>query len=253
MKKQITAFFMAWGSYCAIPCPHKVWAEESRVWTPVYLPVIGLVIGAVWALVVWLTDLLALPHFLTAALRTATPFLLSGFFHLDGFMDCCDAILSRRDLPRRQEILKDSHVGSFAVICVALLFLTEFAIFSDLAGTAGLWAFVLLPAAVRCGSALSLQRLRPMHTSQYAGGFAEKKKTAQIVWLFVIYILVIAAAMLLGDAAAIACAAGALAAVLTAICCARQLGGVNGDCAGCAVTVGELVGLVCLLLSTHWA
>ena len=36
-------------------------------------------------------------------------------------MDVCDAVLSRRDLATRQKILKDSHCGAFAVICMVLL------------------------------------------------------------------------------------------------------------------------------------
>ena len=248
MKKQITAFFMAWGTYCAVPCPKKLWSEDARVWTVVYLPVIGLLIGALWTLIIWAVNALHLPRFLAAALCTASPFLLSGFFHLDGFMDCCDAILSRRDLPRRQEILKDSHVGSFAVICVALLFLTEFAVFCDMDAVTRLTAFVLLPAAVRCASALAVERLKPMKTSQFAGGFAEKKAKKQTVWLLVIFAAVIAAALLISDEASLACGVGAFCAGMCAIANAKQLGGMNGDCAGCAVTVGELAGLLSLLI-----
>lgn len=33
-------------------------------------------------------------------------------------MDCCDAILSRRDLRERQRILKDSTCGAFRVIAL---------------------------------------------------------------------------------------------------------------------------------------
>mgnify|MGYP003392776405 FL=1 len=49
------------------------------------------------------------------------PYLVTGFLHLDGFMDVTDAVKSWRDLERRREILKDSHVGSFAVINLVLL------------------------------------------------------------------------------------------------------------------------------------
>jgi len=248
MKTQITAFFMAWGSYCSIPCPKKIWAEEASVWTPVYLPVIGLLIGAIWMLIIWAVHALQLPRFLSAALGTVAPFLLSGFFHLDGFMDCCDAILSRRDLPRRQEILKDSHVGSFAVICVALLFLTEFAVFCDLDAMTRLGAFLLLPASVRCASALAIEKLPPMKTSQFACGFAANKAKAQVLWLLLVFAAVMGSALLLSEEAALACGVGAFCAGMCAIANAKQLGGMNGDCAGCAVTVGELAGLLSLLI-----
>ena len=64
---------------------------------------------------------LEMPVVLTAAVMTVYPFLISGCIHLDGFMDVNDAVMSRRPLEDRQRILKDSHVGSCAVICVSLI------------------------------------------------------------------------------------------------------------------------------------
>ena len=55
------------------------------------------------------------------------PFFVSGFMHLDGYVDCCDAIFSRAPLEKKKQILKDSRVGAFAVIWVIVLFLMFFA------------------------------------------------------------------------------------------------------------------------------
>ena len=44
---------------------------------------------------------------------------LTRGLHLDGFMDCCDAFLGGFSRERRLEILRDSHVGAFAVVGVA--------------------------------------------------------------------------------------------------------------------------------------
>lgn len=41
-------------------------------------------------------------------------------FHADGFMDTMDALHSYRDRERKLEILKDSHIGAFAVICFVM-------------------------------------------------------------------------------------------------------------------------------------
>ena len=53
MKKHIAAFFMAWGMFCAIPCPYRKWDETARGWMLVYLPVVGLILGGIWALLMW--------------------------------------------------------------------------------------------------------------------------------------------------------------------------------------------------------
>lgn len=81
-------------------------------------------------------------------LIAAAPWLTTGFLHLDGFMDVCDAVLSRRDLPRRQEILKDSHCGAFAVISMVLLALSQWS-FAMAREELPLLPLLVIPAASR--------------------------------------------------------------------------------------------------------
>ena len=248
MKKHITAFFMAWGMFCAIPCPYRKWDETARGWMLVYLPVVGLILGGIWALLMWGFGALGFIGALAAAVLMAAPYLLTGFIHLDGFMDCCDAILSRRDLAERQRILKDSHVGSFAVICVALLFLGGFAAFCDMDVAASWPAFVLIPAVTRCNAVLAVQRIAPMHTSQYAGGFEKKKTRAQCAVLLVELTLLLAAACCLAACGRIAALlAVILASFVCQACCygaSKNLGGMSGDISGFSITLGDLTGVV---------
>lgn len=252
MKKHITAFFMAWGMFCAIPCPYRKWDESARGWMLVYLPVVGLLIGGIWALLMWGLCALGFTGALAAAVLTAAPYLLTGFIHLDGFMDCCDAILSRRELAERQRILKDSHVGSFAVICVALLFLGGFAAFRDMDFAASWPAFVLIPAVTRCNAVLAVQRIAPMHTSQYAGGFEEKKTRAQrAVILLELALLLVAACCLAAYGRVAAMAAALLAGIVCQSCCrgaSKNLGGMSGDVSGFSITLGELTGVVTMAI-----
>ena len=112
---------MAWGMFLAIPCPFRRWDEAARGRMLGFLPLIGLIVGAIWAAAAHLCTALNLPSAVRALILCALPWLVTGFLHLDGFMDVCDAVLSRRDLETRQRILKDSHCGSFAVICMILL------------------------------------------------------------------------------------------------------------------------------------
>ena len=90
--KTVTGFFMAWGNFCAIPCPCKKWDEKARTHMLVMFPIIGLMMGLLWSALFWAVLFLELPIPVSAALLTAYPFVVSGFIHLDGFMDCNDAI-----------------------------------------------------------------------------------------------------------------------------------------------------------------
>ena len=99
MSDWIYGFFMAWGMFLTIPCPKKIWRESARRKMLACLPLIGLIVGGIWALCAWLGSFLPQP--LAALLCAAAPWLITGFMHLDGYMDVCDAVLSRRDLEKK--------------------------------------------------------------------------------------------------------------------------------------------------------
>ena len=130
MKTYLCAFAMCQSMFCAIPFPGRLWDEKARGKMLLFLPAVGLEIGLVWAALAWTVRFLKLPTPVGGLALCACPFLLTGFIHLDGFMDVTDAVKSWRDLEKRRAILKDSHVGSFAVIGLCLLMLSQFALFS---------------------------------------------------------------------------------------------------------------------------
>jgi adenosylcobinamide-GDP ribazoletransferase len=70
---------------------------------------------------------------LAAVVFVAALAFLSRALHLDGFMDTCDALLGGSSPQERRRILKDPHVGAFAVVGVICLFLFK---------VAGVWLLV---------------------------------------------------------------------------------------------------------------
>ena len=236
MKKYLYAFVMCQSMFCAIPAP-QAWDEKAKDKMLLFLPVVGLEIGAIWAALAWLCRLLNLPALVAGLVLCAYPFLITGFIHLDGFMDVTDAVKSWRDLERRREILKDSHVGSFAVIGIVLLAIAQFAFFSSAPAEANDWILIFVPAVSRCCSSLAVTGLKPMSTSQYAD---QKKLKSHIVALSMTLCLFLAAGFLLCGKygfVLIGCLAGYGLALLRAY---RSLDGMNGDISGYALTVSEL-------------
>lgn len=244
MKKWIHGFFMAWGMFLAVPCPYKKWDEKALDIMLVFLPAVGLFVGGFWALAAFLAKLLSFPAGVTAALLSALPWAITGFIHLDGFMDVCDAALSRRDLETRRKILKDPHTGAFAVISLGLLMLVSFAVCLSWEYSAEkLIPLALIPAASRACAGIAVLGLKPMITSQYS----RKRNKLFIIPLAVLLTAAIAlpaAFMGLSGLAPAAAAAGYW--LFTAYGC-KQLGGMNGDISGFALTLGELIGIIVLI------
>ena len=236
MKKYLHAFAMCQSMFCAIPAP-QLWDEKAKDKMLLFLPFVGLEIGAIWAVLAWLCSLVKLPGMMTALVLAAYPYVVTGFLHLDGFMDVTDAVKSWRDLERRREILKDSHVGSFAVIGIILLMIAQFASFACVPGEADIGILIFIPAVSRCCSALAVTGLKPMATSQYAD---QKMPKGRLVALGILLCVFMAAGFLLCGKygfALVGCFAGYGLALRRAY---KSLDGMNGDISGYALTIGEV-------------
>ena len=238
----IKAFFMCMGMFTALPLPWRPWDEDARSQMTSCLPIVGLVVGALWYALALLGGLF-LPENLLAALIAALPSLLTGFMHLDGFMDTADAMLSWRPLEKRIRILKDVHCGSFSVVAVVLLMLGMFSAATDAAG-ADLRMLIFIPAASRCLSAFFVSAFRPIGHSEYA---AMKHGFATPAAALIMLVAAFAGGCFWLGLSAVIC----LAAVVVGYCaamywCVRTLKGVSGDLAGFSLCVGELSGLIAL-------
>ena len=244
MKIYLHAFAMCQSMFCSIPAP-QIWDEKAKDKMLLFLPIVGLEIGAIWTILVWLCRLLNLPELVTGLILCAYPYIVTGFIHLDGYMDVTDAVKSWRDLERRREILKDSHVGSFAVIGIVLLIIAQFAFFASAPADTNFLILIFIPAVSRCCSALAVTGLKPMSTSQYAD---RSKPKSHLVVLSVMLCIFLAAGFLLCGKygfALVGCLAGYGLALRRAY---KSLEGMNGDISGYALTIGELCAVAVYVL-----
>ena len=241
MNEFFVALGMAVSMFTVLPLSGARWEDRLRPLATLLLPVVGLGIGLIWFGIAALAK--ALPAHLGGALIAAAPWLLTGFIHLDGFLDASDALLSWRPQEERQRILKDVHVGAFAVVSLALLSLFQFAAAMELRR---IGALVFLPVLSRCGSARCALTMPKLGHSEYAGMDAGKESARMIDALALVSLLALA---LMYGWAGVGVGVVALAAYAAAMAVSvRAVGGFSGDLAGYALTVSELCGLIALAL-----
>ncbi len=128
----IKSLIIAFSMYSRIPVPQFEWKEEDMKYVLCFFPWVGAVIGLCLAAWGWLCRQLSVGTMCYTLAGTAIPLLVTGGFHADGFMDTMDAFHSYREKEKKLEILKDSHVGAFAVIMLALYYLIYLAAFSEI-------------------------------------------------------------------------------------------------------------------------
>ena len=230
----LKALGMCQSMFCAIPCFWHGWDERARGKMLLCLPFVGLEIGLLW----WGAGILSrfLSPLLGAAVLAFFPWIATGALHLDGFLDVVDAVRSCRNLERRREILKDSHVGAFAVIGCMLLGISQYAACASL-GSAPLGLLVWIPAVSRCCSVLAVNGLAPMQTSQYAG---QTHKPGDLVFPAAALLLLLGSCAALYRLWALVLLGELTVYALVLRRSYRALGGMNGDISGYCLTLSEL-------------
>ena len=253
--KIFTGLYMAWGNFLTIPCPLKKWDSDLKNYMLGFLPSVGLILGALWAAFSLLLVLIGTPFLVMSFAITFVLFAFCGFMHLDGFMDCSDAIMSRKPLEIKQQILKDSHCGAFSVVSVVFMLLAYYSCISTaISGSVDFVDLCLIPVLSRAVAGASILLRKPIGHSQYAEGAgaedsAQKKKAAFLILLQVLLFcgigLFIATSFL---ATLIVIIATVLGTFFATVYGKRQLGGMSGDIAGFSIVWGELAGIFGMLL-----
>ncbi len=123
---------------------------------------LGLVLACLDLLMQWGYPLLSdesrhFPPALSASILVVVLAALTRALHLDGFMDCCDALFGGFDRERRLAILRDSHVGAFAVVGAVSLLLLKVAAIMALPMPVRFWLLLLFPCLSRWGMLLVLE------------------------------------------------------------------------------------------------
>lgn len=237
--------FAAISFYSRIPVPSKWIGKERSKYMLAFLPVTGLLTGGCASLFFLLCEKFALSVPCMVLGYSALPLLITGGFHLDGFLDVEDAVRSYKSREEKLKILKDAHIGAFAVIAFvtyallwgfALFFLLERASWGELV----ILCLLFFIARAACGiSSLVLQ------CAKQDGLLKEETKDCKIGMLIALSLqllagLVFAAIIDWWSTAWIIVMMG-LFFLYYAFFCRKHFGGITGDCAGFFVTVSELV------------
>ena len=101
----LQSLIIAISMYSAIPMPQIEWREDNMRWSLGCLPAVGLLAGGLlygWSVLGAVTGMQPV---LFGAVAVLLPIVLSGGFHMDGFLDAADGIFSRRDRQKRLEII----------------------------------------------------------------------------------------------------------------------------------------------------
>ena len=121
MMTTLRSLVIAFSMYSQIPMPQFT----------CFFPWVGAAIGGITMFWWWFCGKFSVGNVAFAMIGTAIPLAVTGGFHVDGFMDTMDAFHSYQPREKKLEILKDSHIGAFSVICLVLYELIYIGAYSE--------------------------------------------------------------------------------------------------------------------------
>ena len=242
---------LAFSCFSAIPVPQVEWDEHNMRYLMACFPLVGVVVGAFMLAWWWLCDVAAFGAVLRAVGVVFVPLAVSGGIHLDGFADVVDAQSSHADVARKREILKDPHVGAFAVIGVAMYLLAYFGLASELpAGWPVAVVLACIPVLVRCESGFATVVFSGEKGGMLASFRTSAEKRVSIAVIAVEFVVAAAVAVAAAPALGLAAIAAGLVCLALLWPFARTcFGGMSGDVAGFFLSTCELVMVAALMVA----
>lgn len=244
---------VAFSLYSRIPMPMFNGKDSDMKYSLIFFPWVGIVIGgltfAFWKLGLYLE----LPGIVIMLLLGLIPIVVTGGFHIDGFMDVEDARRSYADKNKKLEILKDPHIGAFAVIGlikILLIYGVGLGILVYRGDSSLVFIYSLMFVISRCLSGVTAKLLPKAKKDGML--YEETKGNGHSVEVLLAVQFIVAASLMLlinWFSTVLMIAGLILNFIFYKLMVEKEFGGVTGDTAGYLLVTSETVMIIMLSIS----
>lgn len=131
-----------------IPIRVDIGFDEEFHKTMYYFPLVGFVLGTLY-FIIGLISSIFFDSYITSVNVLIATVILTGGLHLDGVGDTFDGIYSYRDKDRILEIMKDSRLGTNAMLSVLFLMLMKLGLVYSIVESGQLYNLIFMPVFAR--------------------------------------------------------------------------------------------------------
>ncbi|MCR9214495.1 MAG: adenosylcobinamide-GDP ribazoletransferase [Proteobacteria bacterium] len=210
-------------------------------------PLIGLIVGGLSGTVFLLSVIAGFPEVIAALLAIGAQILITGALHEDAIGDIADGFGGGTNREKKLEIMKDSRVGTYAVVILVLIVLLKAASLTSFPDPVTVFSVLVVCAATSRGMmGWGLFLMQPAREDGL-GKQSGKPELITVLWLTILSVVI--AVLVLGPyVGAVALLAGMVGAAITGLVAQRQVGGQTGDVLGGIQQVSELFSILACLL-----
>lgn len=212
----------------------------------VFAPVVGLLIGGILA-GSWYVIRMMFPIQVTAVLIIILYILLTGGLHLDGLGDTFDGLFSNRSRERILEIMRDSRVGTNAVLALIAVLLINTSLIASFNMYEIFKIIILMPVAGRIGSLVGSGVSNYARSGEGLGkSFIDYCGLREILSGMLLYFAVFY--LVAGVRGLIFSLIPPISAYVLIKLFSRKIGGATGDLLGAVCELNQTIFLLCTFL-----
>jgi adenosylcobinamide-GDP ribazoletransferase len=183
-----------------------------------------------------------LSEIVVGAILVIALLMLTRALHTEGFLDCCDGLFGGYTPKDRLRILRDTHVGAFAVIGGAALIVIKWSLLASLPDESRIGLLLVFPCLSRFGMLVTMAAFPYARAQGLGTSFQRSARWWQLLIGLVTALLV--AVLFLGPGGLILFGAVTLVALGAGRWMTGRLGGMTGDTYGAVNELGEVSALM---------
>ena len=254
-KEALDEFALAWTFLTRFPWPGSKVPEDVALARSVWaFTTVGVVIGAITGLTLWLAALVGLPPLVAGVVTVALYLLMTGGLHEDGLADTTDGFGGGAARERKLEIMRDSRIGSYGAMALMLALIGRVSAYAALAPHHPFKIYVVILCAATwsrfwmASMLVALPSARTEGLATAAGRPSCLNAAFGIIWAMIAMIVAIA---WVSPWSPLPIALSALVLAALGLLTLRQIGGVTGDVCGATQVLTELTILIGLSAMLH--
>lgn len=245
----IKACIIAFGTYSKLPVPFFEWKEKDMKYSICFFPLVGIVTGMLEYFWLWLCNEYDFSDILKVSIGIVINIVITGGIHIDGYMDTMDALHSYQPREKKLEILKDAHIGAFAVIMLLVYLLVYAGVLSEIdLDNAGIYSGTFVLSRILSGLSVVWFKSAKSDGMLYAFSSSAHKKAAR--GILISELILISGCMVYfgGIRAVITVAVSFFVFIYYRYKSYKEFGGITGDLAGWFLCLCEVAAaIVCAI------
>ena len=250
----------SWLTVVPIPVRNNTFDRRFGAAAIAAVPVVGLALGALVAVVAWALSLTDLPTTLIGIVLVVVLGVGTRGMHLDGLADTADGLGCYGPPERVAEVMRSGSAGPFGVATIAAVMIVDTAGFAALTGDSRWPAIAAAVFVGRVAAVIACRRsLPPARSTGFGALVAGTQRASIVVWSVLAIVAMVVAGGWQSLSPNVFDVGSALGAAVTAVIvlgfawlftrhCARRMGGINGDVLGAVIELSTAIALVGLLI-----